>query len=591
MEGVVHLDCIQACCEQQATFVSVLQEIQCYNTCYEQAGWKYVPPEVHRIEPIPLICACLLLTLSALFSGLNLGLMSLDKTGLQIIMESGTGKEPEYAATIYPVRKRGNLLLTTLLLGNTLVNSCIAILMASVTSGVLGLVVSTLAIVILGEIIPQALCSRHGLYIGAHTVGIVKFFIVLMFPLSYPISLALDKALGADLGTVYTRDELLKLIEIHVQNPAAQQESGLTHDDHALITGALDYKKKRVKDVMTEMSKIFMLEVSERLNFQTLYNIYKSGFTRIPVYENYPQNMVGLLYAKDLILVDPDDEIEVRTILSFHGRDIRSIPEDTCLDTVFQEFKSSYIHLFFSTRSKKDVEEKEPEPGPPNSAQLDKVATGTPKSPYRPASRSMAHPSNVEADYVITGIITLEDVIEEMIQDEIVDETDNYVDMNEPGKRIKRNRKENDIAGFLKILEHKRLMRDVLTSQEIQAIATFLGVNVAEFKPLGAAEEGIMKGLVRHAKLVETYDNEHNDDSGRGARQGTTIYEKGQPADYFTLVISGWLTITAGAEGFESEMGPWSCIANRALGPDVYIPDFSAIAYGACRLLQVCVCV
>lgn len=68
----------------------------------------------------------------------------------------------------------------------------IAISMADLTSGVLGGIISTLLIVVLGEIVPQAACSRHGLLIGANTLWLVKFFLVIMFPIAYPISLVLD---------------------------------------------------------------------------------------------------------------------------------------------------------------------------------------------------------------------------------------------------------------------------------------------------------------------------------------------------------------------------------------------------------------
>lgn len=60
-----------------------------------------------------------------------------------------------------------------------------------------------------------------------------------------------------------------------------------------------------------------MLDMSVRLTFQTMMAIYKSGFTRIPVFSGERQNVVGVLYAKDLILVDPDDCIQVATVLSF----------------------------------------------------------------------------------------------------------------------------------------------------------------------------------------------------------------------------------------------------------------------------------
>lgn len=80
---------------------------------------------------------------SALFSGLTLGLMSLDKTGLEVVIGAGEAhnateaeqEQAKYAQKIAPVRKNGNLLLTTLLLGNVAVNALLSILLADLTSG------------------------------------------------------------------------------------------------------------------------------------------------------------------------------------------------------------------------------------------------------------------------------------------------------------------------------------------------------------------------------------------------------------------------------------------------------------------------
>ncbi len=162
--------------------------------------------------------------------------MALDRTELKIYENTGLEKEKRYAKAIIPVRNHGNYLLCTLLLGNVLVNSTLTILLDDLTSGIIAIVGSTLGIVIFGEIIPQvryhesfpyvlrfhpnilnllqAICSRFGLAIGAHTVWITKFFMLVTFPMSYPISLILDRILGEEIGAYYNRERLKELIKV-----------------------------------------------------------------------------------------------------------------------------------------------------------------------------------------------------------------------------------------------------------------------------------------------------------------------------------------------------------------------------------------
>jgi len=163
---------------------------------------------------VEIILIMLLLMLSGLFSGLNLGLMSLNKTDLKIIINTGTPLEREYASKIQPVRNHGNFLLCCLLFSNVLVNATLTILMDGLTSGAVAIVFSTLSIVIFGEIIPQAVCSRHGLAVGAKTIYITRFFMFLTWPLAWPLSKVLDRILGEEIGSVYTRERLKELLKV-----------------------------------------------------------------------------------------------------------------------------------------------------------------------------------------------------------------------------------------------------------------------------------------------------------------------------------------------------------------------------------------
>ena len=101
------------------------------------------------------ILVVFLVCMSALFSGLTLGLMGLDPTGLEIVMNGDNPELSKAAEHIYPVRKNGNRLLCTLLLGNVAVNALLSILMADVAGGLAGFLVSTAVIVIFGEILPR----------------------------------------------------------------------------------------------------------------------------------------------------------------------------------------------------------------------------------------------------------------------------------------------------------------------------------------------------------------------------------------------------------------------------------------------------
>ncbi|GBP32683.1 Metal transporter CNNM2 [Eumeta japonica] len=121
-----------------------------------------------------LVLIVILLMLASLFSGLNLGLMALDKTELQIIANTGTEKERKYARAIMPVRAHGNYLLCTILLSNVAVNSTFTVILDDLTSGLVAVIGSTLAIVFIAEITPQAICARHGLLIGAKSIWIMK---------------------------------------------------------------------------------------------------------------------------------------------------------------------------------------------------------------------------------------------------------------------------------------------------------------------------------------------------------------------------------------------------------------------------------
>ncbi len=188
---------------------------------------------LHKLpKPILWLIAALCLVWAACMAGLTLGLMTLDTVGLELMMNSSNEKEAAAARKIIPVRKNAHLLLVTLLLGNTIATELLPLVLEVLfPGGVVSLLLSVVLIMLFGEIIPQAVCSRHALEIGSRLIGFVRILRFLMWPIAKPIAVVLDWMLGHELGQIYSREELKGLVKIH----ARSKYGALTHDESLII--------------------------------------------------------------------------------------------------------------------------------------------------------------------------------------------------------------------------------------------------------------------------------------------------------------------------------------------------------------------
>ncbi|XP_025407320.1 metal transporter CNNM4 isoform X2 [Sipha flava] len=471
---------------------------------------------------VAIILTCL--SFSSLFSGLNLGLMSLNRMDLKIICNTGTDAERKYAKAILPVRIHGNYLLCSILLGNVMVNSIFTILLDDLTSGLVAVITSTLAIVIFGEITPQAVCSRHGLMIGAKTIYVTKTVMVLTTPLSWPISKALDWALGEEIGSTYNRERLKELVKM-----TGDEYNDLEKDEVNIISGALELHRKKVGDVMTKLEDVYMLSYDTVLDFETVSEIMKSGYSRIPVYEDSRQNIVTMLYIKDLALVDPDDNTLLKTLCQFYQNPCYFVFEDTTLDVLFKQFKEGIKgHMAFVHRVNNEGE----------------------GDPF----------------YETVGIITLEDVIEELIQAEIMDETDVYTDNRSKQRRQQRSYRAQDFTAFAERSENQRIH---ISPQLTLATFQFLSSSVEAFKTDVVSETILMRLLkqdvIFHIKM--------KDKERFKSDPASVIYQQGKPVDYFVLILEGRVEVTVGRENLVFESGPFTYFGSQALHQNIGIGE------------------
>ncbi len=318
------------------------------------------------------ILSIILILLSALFSGLNLGLMSLDTHELRRKAKQGNRD----AAKVYKVRKRGNLLLVSLLIGNVAVISALSILLDTKFHGLVAGILTTALITLFGEIIPQALFSRYALKYGARLAWLVEILMIVMWPVAAPIAYVLDKMLGDELPTFYAKAELTQIIKEH------SDVSDIDKDEARIATGALTFGDKTIASVMTPKEVVNSIGAGVVIDQEKISELKDSGHSRFPIIKS--GSVIGVLYAKDLISLNDFE----KTAEQLARKKVSTVVRTAKLDDVLNLFIKQRRHLFVVT------------------------------------SKS--------GNFV--GIVTLEDVIEEILHAEIVDEYDKVVDMRKSRK-------------------------------------------------------------------------------------------------------------------------------------------------------------
>ncbi|CAK9176362.1 unnamed protein product [Ilex paraguariensis] len=415
--------------------------------CCETTFWLYV------------LAVIGLVGFAGLMAGLTLGLMSLGLVDLEVLSKSGRPQDRIHASKILPVVKNQHLLLCTLLMGNSLAMESLPIFLDKLVPPWAAVLISVTLILMFGEILPQAICTRYGLLVGATVAPFVHLLLWICFPIAYPISKVLDWMLGKGHGVLLRRAELKTFVDFHGNE--AGKGGDLTHDETTIIAGALELTEKTAKDAMTPISKAFSLDLDGTLTLETLNAIMTIGHSRVPVYSGNPTNIIGLILVKNLLTVDPEDAVPLRKMMI---RKIPRVSEDMPLYDILNEFQKGHSHIavvFKDLNERKDTPQKTKEDTQNVGIKTDSQDADTAviktdgdkplmKSPSTTPSFKKRHRGcsfcvldlenapvpDIPPDQEAVGVITMEDVIEELLQEEILDETDEYVNIH---NRIKVN--------------------------------------------------------------------------------------------------------------------------------------------------------
>ena len=323
---------------------------------------------------ILIIC----LFLSGFFSSSETALFSISKVKALHIAKDGS----KTGRLILKMKEDSHTLLTTILIGNNLVNIGASALATSLAilyfkSNAVGIAtgIMTLLILVFGEIFPKSFANHNNILVARLVIYPLLWLSKLFFPLIYMLSFIpkLHGTIDTPHETV-TEDELMTMVEV------VEEEGEIKEEEKEFITNIFEFDDTSCSEIMTPRADMFVIDVSEDMDIEI---ILKTGFSRIPVIEDSIDNIIGILHVKDLFSSyqkacssDLDTPLDVKQIM----KNPYFIPESQKLDSLLQDFKQKKNHIAVI----------------------------------------------VDEHGGVSGIVTLEDVVEEIIG-EIIDETDRLV--------------------------------------------------------------------------------------------------------------------------------------------------------------------
>ena len=284
-----------------------------------------------------------LLFCSAMISGAEVALFSLTKTDLETASEEHTQK----LLVVTSLLDRPKKLLATILVANNFINIAIVILFAylgeylfhtidsSILRFLLEVVCATFLILLFGEIIPKIYASRNKLKFSLALAKPLKILDVIFSPLSLPlryVTIQIQKTLGKEKSN-FSVDQLSQALEL-------TNDEDTTKEEQQILQSIVSFGNTDTKQVMRPRMDIFA--VSTETNFEDIIpEIIDNGYSRIPVYEDNIDKVVGVLYVKDLLPHLNKKAFDWTSIL----REPFFVPENKKLDDLMQEFQTKKVHL------------------------------------------------------------------------------------------------------------------------------------------------------------------------------------------------------------------------------------------------------
>ena len=299
---------------------------------------------------INAIALIFLLIASALISGTEVAFFSLSQTDLNILSNQAKGEN-----IVVKLLERPRKLLATVLIANNFINILIVLLFATLAENLFGdfdyqlnlfyfqipirflieVILVTFLILLFGEVLPKIYASRNALFFSRKMSKFINFINTILTPFSMPL-IWLTKFIEKNLGNMNSHFN----VETLSQALELTSEGATTKEEQKILEGIVNFGNTETVQIMTPRIDIFAISVDEPFE-EVLKKILEKGYSRNPVYKDNIDTIIGVLYAKDLLAHLNKTSFKWQNLV----RAAFFVPENKKLDDLLDDFRGRKNHL------------------------------------------------------------------------------------------------------------------------------------------------------------------------------------------------------------------------------------------------------
>ena len=265
---------------------------------------------------LQLVILVILLSASAFFSSAETALMTSNKLKIRNLAENGDKR----AKKVLDITANTDKMLSAILIGNNVVNLTASSLSTTLTlkifgSSLVGIAtgILTFLILVFGEITPKNVASKNAENMALAYIGVISVIVTVMTPVIFIVNKVAGAVISiftknSDENNAVTEEELRAMVEY------SHEEGVIENEEKKMIVNVVDFGDTVAGDIM--VPRVDMVMVDEKSSYEEILHVFREErYTRIPVYEETPDNVIGILNVKDFLLIEDKENFVMKELL------------------------------------------------------------------------------------------------------------------------------------------------------------------------------------------------------------------------------------------------------------------------------------